>query len=131
METYTIRRTGKRPLEFVGETLFESSSKNNSDDVRWYEAALYRSKGGRYVLSGALITTWKNEASAWEAWVEDSESKAAERIEEYDPMMFVPGFPPKEAFAHKQALLKEKLRQQWLMLVAEFFETAGLVETID
>jgi hypothetical protein len=58
MEQFTLARTGDAPIRFWGERIAQAEPEPNfkSGKRRWFELALYRTRGGQHVLEVALCS---------------------------------------------------------------------------
>lgn len=92
IKTYTIERTGRRPLRFTGE-LIASSDTSCHDDTRWTVAKVYRrpyrdwpdqSETRGYVLAVSHMTRWEGESDRHDAILCDTAGELAAAIEELD-----------------------------------------------
>lgn len=52
LETYTLKRDGDCNLLFDGRLLGEATSRHHEQD-RWFEARIFKTEGGTYVVGGA------------------------------------------------------------------------------
>ena len=60
METHTLKRDGDRNIVFDGVLLGEASSQR-PDNQRWFEARIFLTAGGSYVVAGAGKTAVEGE----------------------------------------------------------------------
>ncbi len=74
MEKYVVKRDGQRNLSFTGSLLSEASSwmPYGENENRWEELALYKTKGGKYVLSYEYNTAFEGENEEHKAFVADN-----------------------------------------------------------
>lgn len=65
MEKHTITRDGDKPIVFTGERIGEGSTHSNqgSNEFRYTDVYIYRTKGGKYVVDVQHITRWQGEQS--------------------------------------------------------------------
>jgi ssRNA-specific RNase YbeY (16S rRNA maturation enzyme) len=113
VKTYRLKRTGDASLEFKGEMLGTKTSRNKQGDTRWYEATIYRTKGGCLVMQVVFHTTADAELDHYFAKV-TSPDRIANDFRGYDTMTNVLGFPPGEQFAQEQRRLETELRALWI-----------------
>jgi hypothetical protein len=123
MQTYTLSRTGDVPLKFEGDELAFITTRPDDPGrfARWYEAAIYRTRGGTFVLFIAYRTN-RGEPSVERAILCDSPEAVRAELTRYDPLEHLAGFPPGEAYAEKQARLERTLRLDWQTAVRDLFE---------
>ena len=69
MEKHTITRDGDRPIVFTGELIGSGSTHSNqgSNEFRYTDVYIYRTKGGKYVADVQHITRWQGERSTSKA----------------------------------------------------------------
>lgn len=91
--TYTVPRTGRRPLRFQGERI-ASADNSGPDDFNWTEAAVYhrpmypdhawtdKSETRGYVLAISHMTCVDNESDQHHAFTCDTLGELAANIEE-------------------------------------------------
>lgn len=62
-ETTTLRRDGQPPLRFKGALLAKADNRNHQGERqnRWTVLALYRTAGGKYVITRDHRTCWQGE----------------------------------------------------------------------
>lgn len=89
MDHVTLKRSGKRPLEFEGELLAarETSPDRANPDWSgetgiWHEAKVYRTAKGGYVLHYVIYTAWQGQEDSYLAHVADSLSDIVTVIED-------------------------------------------------
>jgi len=119
MKTYTITRTGDRPLKFNGEVLAESSSKKPDGPCssRYWDLALWRTDSGKFVLSAGYFTQWQGESRREDVFVEATAEAAAEQLQKHDYLAPVVGFPP--GHEDRQHRLEQQLTLCWEAAVTE------------
>ncbi len=63
MENYIVKRDGDRDLKFTGTVIADVSSHSyqGPNQNRWSEITVYRTKGGKYVVSTIGRTCWQGE----------------------------------------------------------------------
>jgi len=73
-EQMSVERDGKRNLSFQGVLIAEEDNRwiAGREGTRWDEYALYRTKGGGFVLAHTYRTLWQGELSSHEAWIGDT-----------------------------------------------------------
>lgn len=71
---FLLKRDGQRNLSFVGSLLSEASSwaPYGSNQNRWEELALYRTKAGKLVLGYVYNTAWEGEDEEYKVFVANS-----------------------------------------------------------
>jgi len=64
MEKIIIKRDGLPPIAFNGEKIGSGDNRiiSGNSANRWTEVAIYRTAGGRYVVSLARFTCWQGES---------------------------------------------------------------------
>ena len=87
METYKVKRDGKRDLRFVGQRVAYATSQTHRGDTqnRWDEYTLYRTATGKFVLQMEYFTCWQGESGSDRAVVCDSEQEVILALESVDP----------------------------------------------
>jgi hypothetical protein len=94
-QTHTIARDGLPPIRFTGELIGHGSTKTvrGSNQNRWTEAAIYRTKGGKYVVALERHSQWEGERNCYTAascataqevitWLGEGETTLGEASEE-------------------------------------------------
>lgn len=73
-QTFTVRRDGGPDLRFEGELIAEAQTSPDSAHPdysggagRWHRVSLYRTAGGKHVVSRAYYTQWTGESNSYEA----------------------------------------------------------------
>jgi hypothetical protein len=131
MQEFTLPRTGKSNLTFTGELIAQAKSPahrryehNPKGRAHWFEAAVYRTKGGKYILSVAY--RWAGKMSREEnmdfVWPLGNTQDVYATLAEFDPTECVSGYPIGEFWTQKQESLLESIRQDFDIL-AELIET--------
>jgi hypothetical protein len=77
LKEFIIKRDKFPPIKFFGELICVRSSRNHNSN-RWSVLALYKTKGGKYVIERTHMTIWDGERNYTEAQSFDT---AAEVIE--------------------------------------------------
>ena len=126
MQTYTLSRTGHRPLTFTGEKLAEADNYNPTRNLdRYFELAVYRTRSGRYVVSIALRAECRGEGDIMTVVYSEDPAEIERALRDYDPCPPGIGFPPGESFVAKQDRLREDMRRKYDGLVTELFAKLG------
>jgi hypothetical protein len=101
----TLARSGDRPLEFSGEEIAATDSRQQQGpcQTRWYELALYRTDGGKHVVAINYRTQWQGELARDEAHVCESLAEAVEVLRSTIPELPMHAFPPGARFDEKRA----------------------------
>lgn len=68
-EKYEISRDGQRPLRFTGTLIVQDNNQPSFglNQNRWTDIALYRTKGGKFVIRVKQISQWANEKNSCRA----------------------------------------------------------------
>lgn len=128
MQEYSLKRTGLSNLEFTGEQIAESKSPAHrrhlnkpESNNHWFEAAIYRTKGGKIVTELAYRWAGKlnRETEQDIVSVFDTVESAMESLGEFDPETCVTGFPPGDHWAKKQADLLASINEDFDILVEQ------------
>ncbi len=124
MDNITLLRSGQAPLQFLGEKIAATDSRQHQGPCqnRWHEVAIYRVHDGRLVLAIDYRTQWQGEMDRDQAIICSDESELRSRLAEYDPLADVIGFPPGRQFDEKRAYTEKHLRQCWDAAVSELLE---------
>jgi hypothetical protein len=74
MQIYTVKRDGDRDLKFTGDIIADVSSHSyqGPNQNRWTEITVYRTKGGKYVVSSIGRTCWQGEHDRHDATLCDT-----------------------------------------------------------
>ena len=138
---FKLPRTGNVPVRFTGELIAEATSrkdgKPNADGTprpskQWYEASIYRTQGGGFVVAATYRTDWAHETEY--RWADPVESTAAavKWLQGLDVICVVAGYPDVPRFKPQQDRLLDSLQDQWDWLVGELLakcdEFAEVVE---
>jgi len=118
MQDYSLVRTGKSNLEFHGELIAEAKSpayrrheKNPTARAHWYEAYVYLTRGGKYILhvlyrfAGPL----NREILQDYVFVHDDIDGVIQSMKEFSPTDCVTGYPDGEHWEKKQQILMNDL----------------------
>lgn len=133
-QSFTLTRTGDRPLQFTGEIIAEAGGRLHAgqEQNRWHEIRVYRTVGGKYVLAVEYCTCWQGEDGHHHSSVHDTTADVAEEIKYHDPLVHLLGYPPHPQFAEKQARLEDSLRQRWGVLLSDILgKIPGAAEKIE
>jgi len=84
MTKVTLRRDGKRPLQFQGESIANDSTKT-LNSTRWTKADVFKTKGGKYVVGIGHITCWEGESEHYSAESFETLEQVADYLEEQVP----------------------------------------------
>jgi len=85
MLDYRIARSGFPSLAFSGELLATASSEDAKGlEKRYHKLALYKTKGGSWVIHIQYLTTWNSEVSHSEVLVTSQRSEIIELLENYN-----------------------------------------------
>lgn len=124
MTTFTLPRTGDRPLQFDGEQIAETDSRQTQGpcQTRWYELALYRTDGGKYVIAIGYRTQWQGELPRDETHLEDTVSGAVEVLRSTIPELPMYAFPPGDRFEEKRSHAAGAIRQCYENAITELLE---------
>lgn len=79
METFTLQNDNAADIKFTGELIASVSSRDN-DTTRWTELALYKTKGGKYVVSSVGVTKWQGERDRYAATAFGHEEEVVEHL---------------------------------------------------
>lgn len=95
MKTYTLPRTGDRPVRFTGEIIALASTRPHQGpcENRWWDLALYRTEVGQYVAAIGYHTQWQRELGRYDAYrCEDAQAVTA-ALRGHDYLGQVPRLP--------------------------------------
>ncbi len=117
--------SGARPLQFDGELIAESDSRQTQGpcQYRWYELELYRPDTGKYVVAIGYRTQWQGELARDEAHVEDTVGGAVEVLRSTIPELPLHGFPPGQHYDEKRAHVERAVRAGYEHAVSELLES--------
>ncbi|MEM8537588.1 MAG: hypothetical protein AAGF56_06980 [Pseudomonadota bacterium] len=127
--SYTIKRSGGRPLRFEGSELMMAMSYSAASPY-WYEINLYRTKDQEFVTAVRLFYQAEDKQDTVRAWTTSSVDAAIAKLARYDAgydvmvdhSMLDAGGPP-AALASRAVMLQARLaeaRQHYKSLVGEF-----------
>jgi hypothetical protein len=136
MSTHILQRTGNTSLKFDGELIADSrpapaSGKKGKDSKRWHELAIYKTTSGKFVLAVTYRSEWKGEQSHYSAEILTDVASVVAAIREYDPVLYVQGFPPGEAYAERQKRLLAEIRQRFDAQVGELLNRDQFAEVVE
>jgi len=84
MKQYSIERDGKRNLTFQGDLLGTGGGYRNDCGGRWTEIEIYRTKGGKFILSIVGRTQWQGESQRHAASIHETEAEVIAELEQPD-----------------------------------------------
>jgi hypothetical protein len=135
MQTYTLTRTGLPNATFRGE--LQAAARSPAHQLtaetptarnRWYEAAVYRTQGGFYVMhlryrfSGKLHREREFDAMVTVDRVEDLFASFD------DPLEFVAGYPVGDRWREQQEILEISVREDFDMLKEQIIDQLAKLE---
>lgn len=92
MERFVLKRTGQRPLAFHGKRLFSGSTSPDrthpdysGSPSNWMEVEVYRTQGGKFVLSIGRFSTYNGYKERFRVLVFDSLEELVGYLEEEIP----------------------------------------------
>lgn len=128
-EEFTLPRTGDTPLAFRGRLLKRVGGQtwHERSQPRWFELALFLSKGGTYVLAVSYKTTWHGEAERhWALVAEPANLRAC--LAGVNPTEHVQGFPVTHPeYRERQGRLMSHITRMYRSLVGELLADVGEV----
>jgi hypothetical protein len=128
VETFTVPRTGARPLMFIGERIFSVSTKGEKGPAlkRWHELELYRTEGGKIAVRVSYRSEWK-EAQSDLVEICSTPDEAEVFLQKIDPAKHVTGIPQGEQFRRKREWIETDLRSRWTDAVSQACAALGPV----
>lgn len=125
MQTFELKRTGQRPIRFVGEKLASSSGWTQPEPSRWHELAVYRTDSGGFVVSITLRSRYQGELDQYrvEHSLDAVEMEAI--LRGYNPCPEGIGYPPGDTYAERHARVHADLRRRYEAQITEIFEALG------
>lgn len=114
MQTINLNRTGDRPLQFTGELLAETDTRQHqgAGQNRWWELTLYREESlHKYVLAIGYRTQWQGEHNSDTVYVASTAAVIADDARAHPYLDGCSGFP--SGMEEKQARLENDLRRCW------------------
>ena len=124
MKTYTLKRTGNRPLQFEGELVAEESTKimYGQENNRWHEFHLYRTGTGRFFLSLVYDSQWQGEERNCQVEELGSIESITEFLQfEYDPLQFM-GIRPGGDRTENEEFAANKLLRNYKLGITEILK---------
>lgn len=124
MSIFTLPRTGDRPLQFDGDLVGKTDSRQTQGpcQTRWYELALYRTAGGKYAVAIGYRTQWQGELPRDEVHIEDTLPGAVEVLRSTIPELPLHAFPAGEHFDAKRAHVEAAVRACYEHAISELLE---------
>ncbi len=125
MTTFTLPRTGDRPLQFDGEQIAEADSRQPQGPCnnRWYELALYRTDGGKYVIAIGYRTQWQGELPRDEVHIEATAAGAVEVLRSTIPELPMHSMPLGDRYDEKRAHIEANVRACYEHAISELLES--------
>lgn len=119
---FTLPRTGQSSLAFTGELIAEAKSpayrrhqNNPSSRAHWFEASVYRTKSGKFVLSVAY--RWAGNLSREEnmdfAWAFTDTQAVYDKMSIFEAADCVRGYPVGDYWENKQQSLLESIQEDF------------------
>jgi hypothetical protein len=123
---FTLPRSGKAPLRFRGLLLAESDGEWQAgrDHTRWHDIAVYRTGGGKYVVTISLRSRYENEIGYDYADIVAEPAQVEAVFRGYDPCARVRGYPDGAHYAERNARLMANIRARYDAQVAEILEAS-------
>lgn len=134
MEKITLRRTGGSQVVFEGEEIASVSgqfSASGSEELRWYQAAVYRAADGRYVGEFAYCSRWADEHENRVVVVAKSPAEIRRWLESENPTPASVGFPPGPAYSERQKNLLDRLAANRRALVSRLLDDELFAASLD
>ncbi len=121
MDTITLSRSGRAPLQFTGMVIAKASSQQYQGPCqsRWHELTVYRHADLRLVLAIGYRTQWQGEMDRDEAIICADDAALRDSLAAIDPLADIIGFPPGHQFDEKRAYIEKQLRQCWDAAISE------------
>lgn len=89
MEKYTLKRSGKRPITFVGEVIASAGTSSNEANPDYsgqtgisHSANVYRTDSGKFVLEYVVFSQWVGQDDQYYVHVADTVEEIVSLIEE-------------------------------------------------
>lgn len=119
-EPVTLWPTGGRPLEFEGFLVAENylQGEDSFAKNRGYSIRIYETAGGRFVACCHFSSHWEHEPETT-SLDHGTLDEILTWLEDYEPVPPGVGFPPREDFAQKQAILERQLVHLYQRVVTE------------
>lgn len=124
MTTFTLPRTGDRPLQFDGERIASTDSRQPQGPCnnRWYELGLYRTASNKYVVAIGYRTQWQGELPRDEVHIENTLAGAVEVLRSTIPELPLYGFPPGQQYDERRAHVEGAVRKCYEHAITELLE---------
>ncbi len=87
MEEIKLKRSGRRPIVFIGEEVGYLSDKEIEDD-RWTVARVFRVQDGGYVVGIAKMTNYLNERDSYDIKKMKTLEEVEQHIKQQEPWLF-------------------------------------------
>jgi hypothetical protein len=120
----TLKRTGLRPLQFEGEQIAETTSRQTQGPCqnRWWSLGLYRT-GERYVVSVSYRTQWQGEHDSDRVEVLNTSEEVEDYLVGHPFLAGVSGYP--KGHEDRQVRLEQALGFCWYAAVTELLAVLG------
>ncbi len=123
----TIERSGQVPLCFEGTLL---GSGDASVGKRRYQASLYKTSRGEFVLAFEFSSSWERELRHRAAIVASTVDDLQSQLSALQPIHAGVGYPIGEQYAAKQERLIAELTAAFGEAISAAFRTGGVVQEI-
>lgn len=129
-----IHRSGTMPLRFNGALLAESKGRRkgtgtNRTRQRWYDLAVYRTEGGKFVAHVAFRSDF-GEPGRDEGAILDDAPAVVKMFADCDPLASVQGYPPEQRYAAKQERMLSELAARFEEQVSEVLASPEFAEVV-
>jgi hypothetical protein len=123
MDEITLKRTGDRPLSFVGSLIGHASTwrERGVGSSRYWILSLFITRNNEYVFLCSYRTNWGNEHSFESVEVASDIGGLIKSLKSFDFLRNVNGFP--KCFEEKQRNLLVELRRCWESGISELFDS--------
>ena len=81
MDKHIIKRDGLPPISFTGEKIGAGSTRGHNT-TRWTNVDIFRTQGGRYIVSVSRLTQWEGESDHRQASSLASPAEVIEHLKE-------------------------------------------------
>lgn len=110
-----LMRTGQPSLAFNGAVVAKHSNRGEKgpSSVRWHEVDLYRKEDGSYVVHILYRSKWRGERGLEEAFELQTIDGVESVLQEYDPVVYVQGYPPLPQYKEQQERLLSAIKLNW------------------
>lgn len=129
MLRYTIDRTGREPIDFIGE--FIGTWGTDKGGKRQHVISLHRTQGGKLVAEIRYETEWPRESNRSSAHYADDWKDIVALLSAYQAADDVTGFPVGDQFRANEEKVKREIAYQYQFLVSRVCEEMGWMENID